>query len=46
MVDCASPVSAAPGEGVWGCDWLGGEEVGEEQDKEDELRTLAASWAR
>ena len=49
MVDCATALSTAPGDGVgvWG-DWLalGGEEAGEEQDMEEELRTLAASWAR
>ena len=52
LVDCVTELSAACGEGVgvWG-DCLDGEEVGvvegDEQDLEtDELRTLAASWAR
>ena len=45
MVDCATTLSTAFGDGVWG-DWLGGEEVGDEEDMEEELRTLAANWAR
>ena len=53
LVDCAttlSTVSTALGDGVcvWGPggDCEGGEEAGEEQDNEEEVRTLAASWAR